>query len=128
MAYAAFKATVGQKLTNQGSSTGKYNSKVVTLSDPSTTSAPATATLAADIAAAVALGASPTQASVTAINSAWGTFLTAYNAYTAAVGTVVGTPDATLLVDTATITGINQLKSVLNQFLKAAEGNGSFGA
>lgn len=64
--------------------------------------------LAANVATAVALGASPTQASVTAINSA--------------LPSVQG--DLEVSFDTTKITTINQLKRACDQLLQAARGAG----
>lgn len=92
---------------------------------------PATATVAADIATLVADGASPTQAHVNALNTAWGTFLTAFTAYVAAVTALdAGLVDAnvTLVVDTTAVTKVNQVKAALASLLKQCVGTGKFTA
>jgi hypothetical protein len=85
------------------------------VSDP-TAGLPATATVAANIATLVADGATPTQAHVTTLNTNWGTFLTAFNAYAAAY---LGA-NATLLIDATAITTMNQLKAALAALLRQA--------
>lgn len=50
-----------------------------------TSTLPATATVAADIAVLVADGASPTQGHVNTLNTDWGTFLTSQTAFLAAL-------------------------------------------
>jgi hypothetical protein len=61
-------------------SRGKYRPDTDTDFSYGTTTLPASATVAADIAVLVADGASPTQAHVNTLNTDWGTYLTAVNA------------------------------------------------
>ena len=91
---------------------------------------PSTTTVAADVATLVADGASPTQAHVTALNTAWGTFLTAQTAYNTAVGTAntdaataataaasavsaLGSADVIILYNTSTVTKGNTFRAAL---------------
>lgn len=96
MARAGFNITVGQSLGD-----GRYNS--------SSAGNDGGAALATAIATAVADGATPTQAHVTAIN-------TANTAATAA--------DVVVTYDATKVTGLNQLKRVLDEVLRAAQASG----
>lgn len=73
-------------------------------------SAPASTTVAANIATLVADGASPTQAHVTTLNTNWGTFLTAYNLTIAQI-----TADLTVAINTTNITTQRQALSALRK-------------
>jgi hypothetical protein len=123
MALAAFTATLNQSLGD-----GRHNVQRGGLSDPSATAAPASTTVAANIATLVADGATPTQAHVTTLNTNWGTFLTSETAYRAAVATAIGGADLTVLFDTSKFTTMNQVKAALDSILRAASGSGKFTA
>lgn len=121
MALAAFTATLKQSLGD-----GAYNVLPAGLSDPSATAAPATATVAANVATLVADGATPTQAHVTTLNTNWGAFLTGETAYRAAVGTAIAGADLTVLFDTSKFTKLNQVKAALAAVLQSAQASGIF--
>jgi hypothetical protein len=91
---------------------------------------PSSTAVATDIATLVADGASPTQAHVNALNTAWGTFLTALTAYNTAVGTAntdaataataaasavsaLGSADVIILYNTTTVTRGNTFRAAL---------------
>lgn len=84
-------------------------------------SAPATATVAADVATLVADGASPTQAHVTTLNTDWGTLLAAINTYVSQVNGSTG--DVTLTINTANVTNKRQLQSALRDILARIDGS-----
>lgn len=104
---------------NQALPGGQYSTTNGTLADPNGT-APATTTVAANIATLVADGASPTQAHVTTLNTNWGTFLTAYTAYAGGVGAL--TANATFMFDPAAVTTMNQLRAILREIEKVCAG------
>lgn len=108
MANVALTVTILHAVPNGGYSIGNGS-----IADPNAT-APATTTVAADVATLVADGASPTQAHVTTLNTDWGTFLTAFNTYKAGVGAL--TADVTLMFNPSTVTNMNQLRAALRKF------------
>lgn len=97
MALAAVNVTIGQSLGG-----GAYSSSV------KGGSAPDFATVTTDVATLVADGASPTQAHVTSLN-------TAYTALAAAIN-----GDVTVVWNGATITSVSQLKAALDRALEGA--------
>lgn len=121
MSLAAFTATLNQSL-----GAGSYSVDAKGLSDPSATAAPATTTVAANIATLVADGASPTQGHVNTLNTNWGTFLTSETAYRAAVATAIGGDSVVVLFDTSKFTKLNQVKAALAAILQSAAASGKF--
>jgi len=105
MANVVITATLNHALPD-----GRFNVSTGALADPNGT-APATTTVAANVATLVADGASPTQAHVTTLNTNWGTFLTAYNSYTGGVGAL--TANASFFFDPAQVTTMNQARAIL---------------
>lgn len=104
---------------NQALPNGRYSVTPGVIADPNGV-APSYTTLAAAIATAVADGASPTQGHVSAVNAAWATFKTAFDAYTGTVGTV--TANMTLLFDPTAVVNMNQAREGLRQFDKLLAG------
>lgn len=144
MARTQFTATIGAAQTAEGtwpSSTaghsggpplGNLTADLATLVTDQATYVTDAATFAATLATLVADGASPTQAHVTAANSAYTTLaadwaaIVAVNALVAADGVTAAagyTQDVVLDINLAKITGIGKLRSVLNQLLRAALGS-----
>lgn len=116
MARQSYAVTIGQALGPE-----KFNTSVAGTSDAVTsTAAVDTTAVAAAIAVLVADGATPTQAHVTTLNSAWTTLLAEITAAKAA-----GTGDVVLSVDLSTITTGNQLRYALRTLLLQWQGNGS---
>jgi len=85
-------------------------------------------TLAAAIATAVADGASPTQAHVTAINTAWGTFKALVDTAVTDAAALAGVTDADVKVsvNTSNITTKNQLTQIWEAFRSWYMTNASF--
>jgi len=106
---------------NQSLPGGAYSITAGTLADPNGT-APSTTTVAANVATLVADGASPTQAHVTTLNTNWGTFLTAYTAYTGGVGAL--TTNAAFFFDPAAVTTMNQARAILRAIEHRLMGSG----
>ena len=121
MALAAFAVKINQSLGD-----GKYDVAGSGLSDPSASAAPASATVAANIATLVTDGASPTQGHVNTLNTNWGTFLTSETAYRAAAATVVGGSDFTVILNTSKFTKMNQVQAAVKAFLQQAAASGKF--
>lgn len=128
MARLARKATIGTVAPALGTPNDP-NAAITTLAAAMAAAvalAPATATVAADVATLVADGATPTQAHVNTLNTDWGTFLTAFNTYAAAVAALDTTAaaatvssDVTLLVNTSTVTTKNKLTEAVMALLSA---------
>jgi uncharacterized membrane protein len=120
MAVSAIKVTLGTSLGE-----GKFNSATSYPADPVVTAAavPSTAAVAAAVAALVADGATPTQAHVTTLNTAWGTLLTAITTYETAVQSSAS-GNLVILIDTAVITTSNAVKWAISQALQAAKNLG----
>lgn len=84
-------------------------------------------TAAAAIATAVALGASPTQASVTAISSAYTALATAYTAMKAQITALSPeTGDIYVSINLANVTTANQLRSLFDAMIRQFKGNSLF--
>lgn len=115
MANVVLTVTLGQSITG----TGTYSLKDSTIADPNGT-APATTTVAADVATLVADGATPTQAHVTTLNTDWGTFLTSLTAYTGGVGNL--SKDFTFMYNPSTVTKMNQVRSALRHLERLLAG------
>jgi hypothetical protein len=107
MANRSVTITVKHAIPNGGYSLGHGS-----VADPNGT-APDYTTVAANIATLVADGASPTQAHVTTLNTNWGTYKTAADAYTAKVGSV--SADVTFFYNPANITNMNQARAALRE-------------
>lgn len=140
MALAAIKLTVGQSLGDGRYGTVIKGASVPAVSTTQTDVAAAktaaalavadAAAVAAAVAALVADGASPTQAHVTTLNSAWGTL----NADISAANTAAGTAktdadnlatafsgDVTITWDASVVTHRNQMRHALHVALRAIE-------
>lgn len=104
---------------NQAIPGGGYSVSNGTIANPNGT-APATTTVAANVATLVADGASPTQGHVTTLNTNWGTFLTAYTAYVGGVAAL--TADVTLMFNPSTVTTMNQIRASLREFERVCAG------
>jgi hypothetical protein len=90
-----------------------------------------TTAVANAVAALVADGASPTQAHVTTLNSAWGTLLTAIGTLNTAIGaadtaaavpsltaaTAAVSPDTVLIVNSATVLTKNKFKQIIGDLV-----------
>lgn len=74
-------------------------------------------TATADMATLVADGASPTQAHVTAMNTAFGAFV-------APVNIINGAATVSVVFDNTGVTTMNQLKAALNNILQQIAGSG----
>ena len=153
MSLASFFATINQALGD-----GKYSADAQPTNDPkadtatavtdlatlttaiaaAVTAEPSYTTVAADIATLVSDGASPTQAHVNALNTAWGTFKTAQDAFVADVSALSTATvsadltkitadlggDVTVAINLATITNMNQLHAALAKILQTVKGTG----
>lgn len=119
MARVAFGCTLGQSLGS-----GLYNASaggrasIVTLAN--TASGALTTDVAAAVAVLVADGASPTQAHVNTLNTAWGLLATAIAAADAAGGAV----NVVLDIDEAVVTSQNAMRAALRKIMQAVEGSG----
>lgn len=133
---------------NQAKPGGDYSLAPGSAADPTATisslstaiAAAVTATpdytaVAADIATLVADGASPTQAHVTALNTAWGTYKTAADAYNADVAALSTTAsaatvaaDVTLVINLATVTNMNQVRAALRRLEELCASRSDFTA
>lgn len=135
MARVAYACTLGSSLGE-----GRFNSSVggapggsiVTLAGTADTDAgTASGTLTTNVAAAVAVlvadAASPTQAHVNTLNTAWGLLATAIAAAktsTAAAKAAGAVGDVVLDIDTAVVTTKNGMRAALRQLMQAVDGSG----
>lgn len=136
MARAAFGCTLGTAIGPAGEGRFTPLSGAVTPSSTAATTADtntgtAAGTLTTNVAAAVAVlvadAASPTQAHVTTLNTAWGLLATAIAAAktsTAAAVTGAAQANAVLDIDTAVITTQNGVRAAVRSLLRAIEGSG----
>lgn len=118
MARVAFACTLGQSLGE-----GRFNSTAGSNPSVSTAAATAAGTLTTNVAAAVAVlvadGASPTQAHVNTLNTAWGLLATAIAATNTA-----GSANVVLDIDVAVVTTQNAARDALRRITQAIEGSG----
>lgn len=118
MARTSFQVTLGSSLGE-----GKYNSSVATRDSVVTLTGTANGTLRTDVAAAVAVlvadGASPTQAHVNTLNTAWGLLNTAIQAANAAA-----TGDVVVDIDNATVANQNAARAAVRKALEGIAGSG----
>jgi hypothetical protein len=136
MARVAFGCTLGAALGPTGE--GRFSSVSGAVA-PSTTAATkadtdagtASGTLTTNVAAAVAVlvadGASPTQAHVTTLNTAWGLLATAIataKTSTAAAVTAAAQANVVLDIDTAVVTTQNGVRHAMRNLLRTIEGSG----
>lgn len=129
MARDVFTVTIGSVAPSVGRAQ-EPNTAISTLAAAITAAqalAASTTAVAADVATLVADGASPTQAHVDTLNTDWGTFLTAYTAYEAAVNALSTTvaassvsADVTLLFNAATVINKNNLRQAVNAVMARA--------
>lgn len=109
MANVGLTVTLNQSLS---ASDGKFSSSVGAIKDVNGT-APDYTAVAADIATLVADGATPTQAHVTTLNTDWGTYKAAADAYTGAVGGL--TANATFYFDPSVVNSMRKARAILRQ-------------
>lgn len=133
MARIAFKCTLGQSLGNGAFNTQAGASTPLLTSATAADDAAGTAsgTLADDVAAAVGVlvadGASPTEAHVTTLNTAWGLLATAIAAAktaTAAAKVAADGPDVIVEIDDAVVTTQNGARASLLAVLHTIRGSG----
>lgn len=146
MARAAFFCTLGQDLGSGAFSSS--NGAATPVATPAAAAATAVTAaddaqaaavlLAVDVATAVGVlvadGASPTQAHVNDLNTAWGLFETAFAAVTAATAaavtaadaaeTATGAQNAVFDIDTSVVTTQNAARAALRQIEQAIAGSG----
>lgn len=119
MARIAFGCTLGQSLGE-----GRFSSNSGSVAPASTSAATAAGTLTTNVAAAVAVlvadGASPTQAHVTTLNTAWGPLATAV----AAANTASTAANVVLDIDTSVVTTKNGVKAAMRDLLRTLDGSG----
>ncbi len=119
MARIAFGATLGQSLGE-----GRFSSSSGSVAPAATSSAVAAGTLTTNVAAAVAVlvadGASPTQAHVNTLNTAWGLLATAI----AAADIATAAANVVLDIDTAVVTTRNGVSAAVRELMKTIEGSG----
>lgn len=147
MARRAFGSTLGASLgSGRYAATGKGVTPPLTSSTAADTAtgtaqtdvATAAGTLTTDVAAAVAVlvadGASPTQAHVNTLNTAWGLLATAIataktstdaaKVATAAALTASAPANAVLDIDLAVVTNQNAVKALVDQLVHQVAGSG----
>lgn len=119
MARIAFGCTLGSDLGQ-----GRFSSSAGSVAPASTAAGVAAGTLTTNVAAAVAVlvadGASPTQAHVTTLNTAWGLLATAI----AAANTAAAAANVVLDIDTAVVTTQNGVRHAMRLLDKVLQGSG----
>lgn len=119
MARIAFGCTLGGDLGQ-----GRFGSSAGSVPPAATSAAIAAGTLTTNVAAAVAAlvadGASPTQAHVTTLNTAWGLLATAI----AAANTAAAAANVVLDIDTSVVTTQNGVRHALRVLDHALKGSG----
>ena len=119
MARIAFGATLGGDLGN-----GRFNTSSGSVAPAATSAGVAAGTLTTNVAAAVAVlvadGASPTQAHVNTLNTAWGLLATAI----AAANTATAAANVVLDYDDAVVTTKNGLRAAVRRILHTVDGSG----
>lgn len=133
MARAAFGATLGGDLGQGGFSTSQVGcapaltSATTADNDAGTASGTLTTNVAAAVAVLVADGASPTQAHVNTLNTAWGLLATAIataKTSTAAAKVAAAPANAVLDIDTAVLTTKNAVRATLRNIMHQVDGSG----
>lgn len=133
MARIAFGVTLGQSLGNGEFSTSggglPPNLTAATTADDAagTASGTLTTNVGDAVAVLVADGATPTQAHVNTLNTAWGLLATAIAAAktaTAAAKTGVAAKNVILDIDTAVVTTRNGVRAALRELTRAVDGSG----
>lgn len=133
MARIAFGATLGTSLgegrfgTSAGGLPPNLTAATTADDDTGTASGTLTTNVAAAVAVLVADGASPTQAHVNTLNTAWGLLATAIataKVSTAAAKAGVAAKNVILDIDTAVVTTQNGVRAALRDIMRAVEGSG----
>lgn len=133
MARIAFGCTLGQSLgegrfsSSSGSLAPLLTSATTADDDAGTASGTLTTNVAAAVAVLVADGASPTQAHVNTLNTAWGLLATAIaTAKTSTAAAKAGAAGANVIldIDTAVVTNQNGVRAALRRLTQAVEGSG----
>lgn len=119
MARIAFGATLGGNLGE-----GKFSTSGGSVAPAATAAGVAAGTLTTNVAAAVAVlvadGASPTQAHVNTLNTAWGLLATAI----AAANTATAAANVVLDIDTAVVTTQNGVRAAMRELMQTVRGSG----
>lgn len=119
MARIAFGCTLGQSLGE-----GRFSSNSGSVAPAATSAAVAAGTLTTNVAAAVAVlvadGASPTQAHVNTLNTAWGLLATAI----AAAATATAAANVVLDIDNSVVTTKNGVRAALRDIMRTVDGSG----
>lgn len=119
MARIAFGCTLGASLGE-----GRFGSNSGSVAPASTSSTTAAGTLTTNVAAAVAVlvadAASPTQAHVNTLNTAWGLLATAI----AAANTAAAAANVVIDIDTAVVTTRNGVMAAVRDLLRTIDGSG----
>lgn len=133
MARIAFGCTLGQSLgegrfsTSSGAKTPALTAATTADTDTGTASGTLTTDVAAAVAVLVADGASPTQAHVNTLNTAWGLLATAIAAAkvsTAAAVVAAAPANVVLDIDTAAVTTQNGVRAAVREIMQAVKGSG----
>lgn len=133
MARIAFGCTLGNDLGQGrfGSSSGAVSPALTAATAADTAAGTASGTLTTNVAAAVAVlvadGASPTQAHVNTLNTAWGLLATAIAAAktaTAAAATAAAPANIVLDIDTAVVTTKNGARAAMREIMRTLDGSG----
>ena len=119
MARIAFGCTLGQSLGE-----GRFSSNSGSVAPAATSAGVAAGTLTTNVDAAVTVlvadGASPTQAHVNTLKTAWDLLAAAI----AAANTATAAANVVLDIDTAVVTTRNGVKAAVRDLLRAVEGSG----
>lgn len=132
MARRAYACTLGQALPNGAYNTsGGVATPLTTTAAATSDAATAEGLLAVDVAAAVAVlvadGATPTQAHVNDLNTAWGLLETAIAATAAAAtagASAATAQNAILDIDVAVLTNQNAVRAAVRNILQSVAGSG----
>lgn len=133
MARIAFGCTLGQSLgegrfsTSAGAKTPSLTAATAADTATGTASGALTTDVAAAVAVLVADGASPTQAHVNTLNTAWGlleTAIAAAKVSTAAAVVSAAPANVVLDIDTAVVTTQNGVRAALRSIDQALKGSG----
>lgn len=133
MARIAFGCTLGQSLgegrfnTTAGAKTPALTSATTADTDTGTASGTLTTDVAAAVAVLVADGASPTQAHVNTLNTAWGLLATAIAAAkvsTAAAVVAAAPANVVLDIDASVVTTQNGVRAAMREIMQAVRGSG----
>lgn len=133
MARIAFGATLGGNLgngqfnTSSGSLPPNLTAATTADDDAGTAAGTLTTNVAAAVAVLVADGATPTQAHVNTLNTAWGLLATAIattKTSTAAAKAGVATKNVILDIDAAVVTTKNGVRAALRDIMRTVDGSG----